>query len=203
MDIRKEKEYMYNMMRDVSAERRRLTDIYYELLKRINELSKLEEVGVTDLSIEGYLDLGNKINAKLIKANQEREALTIFSDSRKEVEQQTEEETRENITPKTVVPSVELDSLKQFDNKFKPKVTEKKVKKHISTKKAHSYIKDVLIEKGTPMETKDLYARIIEKYSIDEEDFKYRNLVQNVLPRVSSLDSKLQKVGRSTFQYVL
>lgn len=60
MNISEEKEHIYAMMRDISDERRKLTDIYYGLKERMDHLNKIESRGIEDLSVLGYVDLYNR-----------------------------------------------------------------------------------------------------------------------------------------------
>ena len=43
MNIAQEKQYVYDMMREITIERRQLTDIYFQLKKRLEELDELDK----------------------------------------------------------------------------------------------------------------------------------------------------------------
>jgi len=73
LNISEEKKYIYDMMRTVVDERRTLTDIYFSLKERLNDLDELERKGLSDLSIKGYVDLQNERNQTLMLENTQRE----------------------------------------------------------------------------------------------------------------------------------
>lgn len=73
MNIGEEKAFLYGMMKDITEERRRLTDMYFSLKERIDALHKLEEIGVGDLSTKGFIDLWNDRNVQIQMANINRE----------------------------------------------------------------------------------------------------------------------------------
>lgn len=56
VNIAAEKIYCYEMMRDITNERRRLSEMYMSLFNRVNELNRLEEQGVSQLATTGFSD---------------------------------------------------------------------------------------------------------------------------------------------------
>lgn len=87
MNISEEKRYIYEQMADISAERRRLTDIYYSLRERLDELFKLEAQGLEESSVTGYMDLERARERELANAAVQRE----MAEAKARVEQEIEE----------------------------------------------------------------------------------------------------------------
>lgn len=84
MDNQTEKEVLYSMMQDIVAERRRLTDQYAELKKRLDEIINDEKAGIQQLPIAEYMRLANKVNKIKESATPSQEAKT--KEFKKEVE---------------------------------------------------------------------------------------------------------------------
>lgn len=74
INIAEEKKYLYEMMQDITKERRTLTDMYFDAKKRIDDLNRLEEDGMKDLNINGYVDMRNEANRKRMIDNIQRES---------------------------------------------------------------------------------------------------------------------------------
>lgn len=73
MNIAEEKVFLYGMMKDITEERRRLTDQYFSLKERLDALIKLEEKGLGELSTKGFIDLFNDRETQLTITNLNRE----------------------------------------------------------------------------------------------------------------------------------
>ncbi len=73
MNIAEEKVFLYGMMKDITEERRKLTDQYFSLKERVDALIKLEEKGVGELSTKGFIDLFNDRDTQLTITNMNRE----------------------------------------------------------------------------------------------------------------------------------
>lgn len=103
LDIRKEKEYIYRLMNDITDERRKLTDMYFSLRERLNELNKLEERGLTRLSVEGCVELHNNMY------HQESNSLPTEKEER--VLKSTKEYVEENINKKSMKEKPSLEAI--------------------------------------------------------------------------------------------
>ncbi|MFS0905825.1 hypothetical protein AB3N02_22640 [Priestia aryabhattai] len=86
MDIYREKEYLYSVIREMIEERRRITDTIYGFKERLDYILSLEQKGLTDLSLQGYVDLYNKTNRELSTANIERETKHMIRSVANEVQ---------------------------------------------------------------------------------------------------------------------
>lgn len=73
MNIADEKVFLYGMMKDITEERRKLTDQYFSLKERVDALNKLEEKGIGELSTKGFIDLFNDTETQQKIANMHRE----------------------------------------------------------------------------------------------------------------------------------
>lgn len=91
MNINEEKAFVYSMMKEVTEERRRLTDIYYDLKKRLDDLDRLEHRGVDELSLQGMIDLHNAKTTALAVANIQRESMRAI------------ERVQEKVTPESIM----------------------------------------------------------------------------------------------------
>lgn len=74
MNISEEKNYLYGMMKDITDERRRLSEMYMSLKTRLDQLNTLEEKGVTELSTKGFFDMFNDRETTIQITNVQREA---------------------------------------------------------------------------------------------------------------------------------
>lgn len=84
MNIGEEKTFLYGMMKDITEERRRLTETYFSLKERIDTLHKLEEKGLSDLSTKGYIDLFNDRETQTRVMNLNREMQHAIDRERRE-----------------------------------------------------------------------------------------------------------------------
>lgn len=73
MNITEEKKFIYEMMSNITEERRSLTDQYFSLKERLDTLHKLEEKGLSELSTKGFIDLFNDRETQLTIQNMNRE----------------------------------------------------------------------------------------------------------------------------------
>ena len=74
MNVSEEKNYLYGMMKDITDERRRLSEMYMSLKTRLDQLNTLEEKGVTELSTKGFFDYFNNSDTTIQITNVQREA---------------------------------------------------------------------------------------------------------------------------------
>lgn len=180
MNINEEKAMIYSMMNNLTAERRKITDMYGDLKKRLDELILLETRGLEDLSIQGYVDIRNNKMKSLSVENVEREMNKII----KNIE--TDFEPKE----KEIIPKREIDIEK-----------EKLPKKSsvINIDKAVGAISTVLKEKGEPMQVKDIHEQVEEALEVTIKLANFRN---NILPRACKKNPKIQRAMRGYYQYV-
>lgn len=180
MNISEEKEHIYSIMRELTLERRKITDMYFDLKKRLDELDALQRRGLEDLSLEGYVDLYNKDKKESSIANITREMNRIV----KNIENEHEPKEKE------IIPKLEIE-------KEKDKMP--KIRSSISIDKAAGVIASILKEKGAPMQIKDIHKSMEEKM---DTEIKIANLRNNILPRASNINPKIQRAMRGYYQYV-
>lgn len=77
MNIQEEKRYIYEMMREITTERRVLSEMYMELKSRLSELDKLQERGFEELDVEGLLELSKNKSSDMMIDNLKREMSRI------------------------------------------------------------------------------------------------------------------------------
>lgn len=183
MNISEEKAYLYSMMRDITAERRELTKIYWELKSRLDDLIKLDIRGLEDTPIAGIVDMHNAKNMKLVTDNIKREAERTIA----KVEQEMKPE------EKTIIPKAEIEKEKE------------KVSRQVNNKPETSLERDTglivqaLKEGGRPMSVKEIYDVVSEKA---ERHIKERNFRNNILPRARKRNERIVSVGKGIYQYL-
>lgn len=203
MNINEEKEHLYNMMRDITSERRQLTDMYFGLKERLDDLNKLEQRGLKDLSVKGYIDLYNKEEPELVAKNLQREMNHL---AHKIMAEPRQEEEENSIIPKSVISEQRFaDSNKIIKTKKTKEVKEPKESKlKIKSKKTIPYEKisdaviEILKEKGTPVKMSDLFILLNVKF---DGAIHKGNFQTNVIPRMMEDDSNLEKPYRGFYQY--
>jgi hypothetical protein len=144
VNIQEEKLYIYGMMKDITTERRQLVDMYYGLKKRLDFLNSLEERGIEDLSITGYIDLHTQ-NAKEAAIN----------NLKRETEYQVEKIEKSYIIEEKETPSIIPEETVQ-----RAVEKENKVRKgRMSREKLTSTILLVLKDAGTPLKVSEILNR--------------------------------------------
>lgn len=86
MNIAEEKNYCYSMMKDITDERRRLSEMYMSLKTRVDELNRLEEKGVEELSTKGFFDMFNDRETHIQITNINRETESAIKTRHVEIE---------------------------------------------------------------------------------------------------------------------
>lgn len=190
VNINEEKAYIYTMMKEITEERRRLTDIYYSLKKRLDTLYQLEQRGLENLSIKGYVDLCNEYNQRqneIAISNIKRETKHIISELKNAKFNNSEDEKEEQNTE--AIPKHEIE---------KEKDKEPKRKSYLNVDKVIDCIVSVLKEAGTPMATKALHQKVCEQLG---RDIKSHNFRANIMPKAMQRNDKIQRVTRGYYQY--
>jgi hypothetical protein len=181
MNISDEKEHVYSLMREITQERRKLTDIYFSLKERLDDLNKLEQRGLGELSLKGYIDLKNQHDKEIAVGNIERE-------SKRAIEKIViEDKPKEN----NIIPKAEIERQKEKDSPSKRS-------SKINLDKIVGYIVSILKEHGTPMRAKDLYDEVNVRL---ETELEIKNFYSNILRRACLRSNKIQKAYRGFYQY--
>lgn len=192
MNIDEEKTYIYTMMKEITEERRRLTDIYYSLKKRLETLYDLEQRGLDNLSIKGLVDLSNEYNKRqneIAIYNIERETKHIINEIKNANLNNPEEVKEDQNAIKEAIPKHEIE---------KEKDKEPKRKGYLNVDKVIDCIVSVLKEAGTPMAIKALHQKVCEQLG---RDIKSHNFRANLLPKAMQRNNKIQRVTRGYYQY--
>lgn len=179
MKFAEEKEYLYNIMLNSSEERKRLTEIYWDAKKRIDEINKMEETGLAELSTKGYFDYHNKKTKEMIVENIDREMNIAKQRIEKEYEKKNE-----------IVPEEEI---------IKEKHKEPKKRSTVDLDKVSVLVADVLREVGRPMSIKEIHEMVAERseYNITIENFR-----TNILRKSAEKNKRITKAMRGYYQYV-
>lgn len=180
MNIGEEKRYIYEQMSDITQERRKLTDIYYELKKRLDGLNQLEERGFGELSTKGYVDLHNEKSKTVPINNMFREMNHIAKKIEKDHDKRDESVPEEDI--------------------IKEKHKEPKKRGSLDLDKVSALIAETLKESGRPMTIPDIHKKVSEKtdYNISLSNFR-----TNILRRALDKNKKITKAMRGHYQYTL
>lgn len=208
MDTLEEKKYIYDMMRDITSERRELTKIYYELKSRLDDLILLETKGLDKTSVKGIVDLHNSRELQQIATNIEREAMGVIRKTEAEGVLNTSPDSYVDISNEVVSPSAENDHQKEEVKKLQAdsyvEEEPKKVRLYnrsgtASLDKVASIIAHTLKEHGAPMKSKDLYGIVNDRL---DTPIKRANFSNNMLPRASKLNPKINNVSHGYWQYL-
>lgn len=189
LNISDEKKYLYELMKEITTERRKLTDMYSGLKERLDEISKLEKLGLDEIPIQTIIDFNNSKNAKRRIANIERHTGHTI----KKIE--NEAELKANPAEREIIPKVEIEIEKEKVSKQSP--TRKS--KGMPLDKAAGVIAHILKEKGIPLKAKDLHALVNEQV---DAPIELGNFTKNTLPRSSKLNPRINNVSRGYWQYL-
>lgn len=187
MNISEEKTYLYEMMRNVTEERRELTKIYYELKSRLDDLIMLETRGLEETPIKGIVDLHNARDVQRVASNLRRETENTIGRIEREAE------IKGTPLEKTVIPKVEIDIEKEKEAK--------KTRKNsgLTIDKAAGIIAHTLKEYGAPIKAKELYELVNAQLEVPITRSNFSN---NVLPRSSKVNKRINNVSRGFWQYL-
>jgi hypothetical protein len=214
LDIREEKQYIYRMMEDITAERRNLSEVYFDLKKRLDKLDELELRGLDQIGVEGYLDLYKRRDRQLSASNIRRELELL--DKRKDREESPTPPLAPAAT--TTAPVNELVSnmkkaVEKIEESEKPEekipkkiIEEAKRKeqdkaggnKQVDFQQATSAIRTVLKETGRPIAIPDLHKKVEE---VMDRKLDLKNFRTNILFRAVKNDDKIVRAGRGFYQY--
>lgn len=192
MNVGQEKEHIYSIMRDITAERRRLTDMYFEMKKRLDSLYELEEKGLYDLDIKGYVDLRNELNREASLRNVARESENAINKINEDFDSRSSEEDEEKKS--IIKKSINKERSLYKDSQDKPDVT--------SYESMKSLVRTILMENGSPMSLDELLEAMNKR--IEDGAITKKNLSSNILYRIfKDNDEKIKRVSRGYYQYKL
>lgn len=200
MDIAEEKQFIYTMMKDIVAERRKLTDTYYDLKKRLETLDELEEKGIRALSINGYSDFKRQQDEQRIASNVEREALRVVESMRNHSnpEQQSLQLFAKEEVAKQPKP----------DHPMKKKIQKEEVEKNgskpskrvrYSLERVESALVDILKNSDSPLTVQQMYDELCDKFGgrfYDREGFQ-----KNVLYRIRKKNPNITTIKQNQYIY--
>lgn len=187
MNTAEEKVYLYEMMKNITEERRELTKIYYELKSRLDHLIMLETRGLENTAIKGVVDLHNQRDLNRMKTNIEREAVHAIRKIEEEIENKTVSLEENMVTEEKIEEEKEKDAKKN------------KRGRGLSVDKAAGVIAHVLKEQGTPIKTKDLFELVNAQLEVP---IAKKNFSNNVLPRSAKINKRINNVSRGFWQYL-
>ncbi|MGV4321333.1 hypothetical protein [Bacillus mojavensis] len=178
MEISKEKEHIYTLMRDITEERRKLTEMYYDLKMRLDELNKLEKKELlSDIPLEGYVQLFND------QRRIEEVAGKKVVPDKKEVERKVEE-------PKSVIPKKDIEKAKDEENV--------KRNTNLNVDKVIGTISHVLKESSVMISTRDLHEKVQKTLGVSIGFHNFRN---NILPKARRKNSRIVQSVRGHYEY--
>lgn len=192
LDIQEEKKFLYEMIADLIADRRQTTDLIHDFKSRLNEIIRLENLGLDKIPIQSIVDLHNAREVQRMTTNIEREANHII--------RKTEKETEVKASPieEVVIPKAELEAKIELEKEIEIKQTQTKKGKGMSLSRAADVIVDVLKEKGIPLKAKDLLNLVNERL---DTPIELSNFTKNTLPRSSKLNPKINRASHGYWQY--
>lgn len=183
MNINEEKIYIYGMLKDITIERRKLVDMYYDLKKRLDFLNSMEEKGIQDLSIKGYADLHNQNQKEAIINNMQRE-----------VEYQVEKIENYNIIEEKEKSPIPKEVIQRAVEKERQKIK----RTRINREKVDGAVITALKDAGTPIKLQELLNRVnvILDYNLNKGTFQNK-----VLSQLMEKNKKVERPTRGFYQY--
>ncbi|QPK89711.1 hypothetical protein IEN91_04480 [Bacillus velezensis] len=178
MEISKEKEHIYTLMRDITEERRKLTEMYYDLKMRLDELNKLEKKElISDIPLEGYVQLFND------QRRIEEVSGKKVTPYKKEVERLVEE-------PKSVIPKKDIENARDEENV--------KRNTYLNVDKVVGEISHILKKSTTMISTRDLHEKVQESLEVSIGFHNFRN---NILPKARKKNPRISQATRGFYEY--
>ncbi|MFQ3543670.1 hypothetical protein Q7A53_06260 [Halobacillus rhizosphaerae] len=201
MNISEEKGFLFEMMKDVTKERRELTSIYYGLKTRLDQLNELEQRGIEDLSVKGYVDAYTDYERVNSIQNIQREANNLINRIEETAEKVKQGQTN---TQEPKIPKHEIAEQRYQDNKDKPTPSPKKKKKkvQVDSKKLRELISETFREnEGEAMNAGMVFDIVMEKSEYDKEDVGLKNFRGNIFSRTVKDDEMIEKESRGYYIY--
>lgn len=181
-----EKLKIYAMMDRITEERSTLTDMYLGLLKRLENLDESEKQEMKGLEVVKDTKIEDDfLMQEPSEPVDERTLEEIINEHNQRYNDVVEETLESNKIPKLEIER-ELDKMPR--QKYKP----------LDTTRASTLICSILKEKGIPMSTKELYKSLSDKVEMNIKESNFRN---NILPRVTKSNPRVQKAMRGYYQY--
>lgn len=186
MKISEEKKYLYSMMKSVTEERNKLLDIYHGLTNRLNELNKLE-LELQNVKPEVKEEVKKVKEEEIFEEDEEEDNLPLshFIDlfNKKNIEGVQIKEV-DYIIPKTEI------------EREKDKLPKRSA--HVNIDRVTGIIAEVLKDFGVPMSVKDIYRKVNDKH---ETKIGFANFRNNLLPRATKKNKRIDKAYRGYYQY--
>jgi hypothetical protein len=180
MNIDEEKIYIYKMLRDITKERRQLVEMYFDLKKRLDFLNLMEERGVEELNITGYVNLYNQTQKEIAVTNIKRETEHIIEKIENNIE--------EIETP--IIPKEEIQRVIEHENKGK----------RLSKEKVQSTVISILKDAGAPLKLSEIIKRTNFVLSSNLKSGYFSNII---IPDLLKNSNKVEKPATGFYQYRL
>jgi hypothetical protein len=194
MNINNEKEMVYQIITELTAERRKLTEERFALTKeigewkeRLNELNRLEEKGLDNLDTIGLYELRKKAHNNQEILNVTRETKSLVENMLKE--QTIEEQPKEENKLFTVA-----EQEKEKDRQVRRGVG--KEQRGFAESQFHKAI-SILKEAGVPMKADKLKAELEKELG---REINYKTFANGILAKLSN-HPKVTKPMRAFYQY--
>lgn len=179
MKIQEEKQFIYEMMKNITEERRSLTDQYYGLKERLDYLCRLEEQGIEELDLKGYTELHKKSKEQSI--NNIKKQVDFISS--KIEESNIIEEKEKSVIPEEVLERRKTKTIR---------------KARVNKEKVYSAIIESLKDAGKPIKLAELHQRIEEKM---EQEVGYKNLQVKLIKEAMEKYPRITKPHTGYYQY--
>lgn len=163
-------------MKDITEERRKLTEMYFDLKERLDSLTKLEEKGLDELDIKGYIDLRNSTNVERVQANLQRETNRIVGEM--------------NLNSRPSLPQQEQQELDKNSHGRK--------NMHVSHELVKSAVIEYLKNAGRPVKISDMVEPINKQL---DSNLTSHNFCYAVMKRIEKDTDKLSRPMKGYIQY--
>lgn len=201
MNISEEKKHIYQMMDEITKERRELTGMYFGLKQRLDNLHELEQRGLEDLDIKGYADMRNEVENHKVQQNLIREMENLVSRVEK-IDIDKLEQPRPQIDEFEISEQRYRDNVKSNADKKPAKKKEDKLTTHQITKEIRHLIPKIMKDYGKPMKSGEVYDILISDYNFSEDDIDIKNFRSNQFYRTIKERDDIEKVDKGMYQLI-
>lgn len=204
MDIGEEKRFIYEMMRTIVEERRTLTDIYFSLKKKLDDLEELERRGLNELSLKGYVDLHNEQNLALTLENTKRELAHITEKLHKQKNEDGTESKNTVIPPHVIAEQKFRDNNKIIKNK--PAASESRNKRTSKRPERKKRIQEMILDemknnKNTAYNAGEMFDILLRSQEFRDFNCELNEFRSNMFFRLVTTTPGIAKIGTGKYAF--
>lgn len=204
MNVVDEKQHVYNIIRQLTEERRLISEERLTITQqigdwklRLDELQGMEQAGIEELRATGYVELRNRADKLREISNVAAETKKLLDDINTQAEHISTRGKIEEVPPvENKIPIKDQEEQKDRD-------TRAYAGKNRGTDELLTYrvlLTSILKAEGMPMKAEKLHERL---QAVAEQPITHRRFINSVLYYIVEHNPKIQNVSRGYYQYVL